>query len=235
MDSVDSSSKTESSKQIEQASNHPSPKRARVVNNSCEVDPTSCSNELKDEGKIWVRYAKSLLTMNDREILLNGKELNDRHIHFASVLLKEQFPLTAGLNNTLFQDKCRNLPENSVQPVHCKSRNHWIVASNKSCDGHEVDIYDSLFIDIDPETRSLLIQMFSLNDKHPVINMKKTQRQSGSVDCGLYAIAFMTSLAYGQDPRMTVYCQDKMRSHLTGCFTNKKMLSFPCISNSTTP
>ena len=41
--------------------------------------------------------------MNDREILLNGKELNDRHIHFISGLLKAQFPVIVDLNHTIFQ------------------------------------------------------------------------------------------------------------------------------------
>ena len=37
--------------------------------------------------------------MNDREMLLNGKELNDQLISFESVLLKAQFPVIVDLNN----------------------------------------------------------------------------------------------------------------------------------------
>ena len=42
--------------------------------------------------------------------------------------------------------------------------------------------------------------------------------QSGSTECGLYAIAIMTALAYGQDPALFIFDQNNLRTHLGECF-----------------
>ena len=46
-------------------------------------------------------------------------------------------------------------------------------------------------------------------------------------DCGLFAIASATSLAFGEDPSTREYCQAKMRTHLLKCFVNKYFELFP--------
>ena len=48
--------------------------------------------------------------------------------------------------------------------------------------------------------------------------------QSGSYDCGLFAIAFATALAHGCNPGS--YDQQNMRQHLSRCLQNKKMEMF---------
>ena len=53
------------------------------------------------------------------------------------------------------------------------------------------------------------------------------QQQKNSVDCGLFAIAFATSLAFGDDPRDITYDEDVLRSHLVNCLTEKNMSKFP--------
>ena len=59
------------------------------------------------------------------------------------------------------------------------------------------------------------------------IVMKKLQRQDGSADCGLFAIAVMTSLAHKEDPSTVTYDQSKMRHHLLECFSTKLVTHFP--------
>ena len=54
-------------------------------------------------------------------------------------------------------------------------------------------------------------------------------KQVGTQDCALFSIAFLTSLAHGEDPTMIRYDQDEMRSHLTLCFKRKCMTTFPTI------
>ena len=53
------------------------------------------------------------------------------------------------------------------------------------------------------------------------------QKQNGSKDCGVFAIAMMTSIAYGEDPQNVTYDQDNLRVHLLDCFTRKNMVLFP--------
>ena len=57
--------------------------------------------------------------------------------------------------------------------------------------------------------------------------MIDVQIQKGSKDCGAFTIAFLTSLAYNQDPGRIVYHQDQLRFHLCDCFTKGKITPFP--------
>ena len=82
-----------------------------------------------------------------------------------------------------------------------------------------VCMYDSLFTEFDQESSDLILRIFQNhnNDGRSVtVIMKNMQKQNGSVDCGLFAIAIavMTSLAYKEDPSTVTYDQNKMRPHL---------------------
>ena len=64
-------------------------------------------------------------------------------------------------------------------------------------------VYDSVFTELDQETSDLILRMFHNRDNNGnnvTIIMKKSQKQIGSVDCGLFTIAVMTSLAHKEDP-----------------------------------
>ena len=52
-------------------------------------------------------------------------------------------------------------------------------------------------------------------------------KQSGTLDCGVYAIAFITHIANGLDPSLYVFDQGKVREHLTKCFEKRKLETFP--------
>ena len=51
----------------------------------------------------------------------------------------------------------------------------------------------------------------------------KEFKQKGSTDCGLFAIAVITSLAHKEDPNTIKY---KMRQHLMDCFSYKFLMIF---------
>jgi len=51
------------------------------------------------------------------------------------------------------------------------------------------------------------------------------QKQGGSIDCGLFAIATCVSLAGGSQPHKFV--QAKMRDHLLECFEKTNFTVFP--------
>lgn len=53
------------------------------------------------------------------------------------------------------------------------------------------------------------------------------QRQRGSNDCSLFALAFATSLCNGTCPTAMSYTQKSMRTHLLDCLVNHKMSVFP--------
>lgn len=104
------------------------------------------------------------------------------------------------------------------------------------CNKGEVNVYDSLFKDLDEETMDTITNYFGTESKKCRTENKKckvkckmidVQVQKGSKDCGVFVIAFLTSLAYNQDPGQIVYNQDQLRCHLCDCFTKGKLVPFP--------
>ena len=156
--------------------------------------------------------------------------MTDKHIQLAQTLIREQFPKTGGLYSTLLQGRYHNLPPNSIQTVHCLRRHHWIVASNVLSAKGYVHIYDSLHTTIDEESVELVTNIFG-NEDDSFVCVPNLQIQKGSMDCGLFAIAYMTTLANGKDPSVLSYEQSKMRGHLIDCFAKGKLIPFPTTHN----
>ena len=52
--------------------------------------------------------------------------------------------------------------------------------------------------------------------------MVKMQKQKGTSDYGVFAIAIATSLAFGINPTANIFEQDCMRRHLCKCLEAKK-------------
>ena len=61
--------------------------------------------------------------------------------------------------------------------------------------------------------------------------MVAMQCQKGTADCGLFSIATMTSLVFGEDPGSVNYDQNKLREHLVNCITVGELSLFPKTSH----
>ena len=166
------------------------------------------------------------------EHIIMGEELSDTEINLAQQLLKTQFPNLNGLQSTLFQEKKMVLTEksvrNKVQIIHCKSRHHWVVASTVYCNTGEVKVYDSLFTYSDKEMEKVIFNLFQWNSTKMVMKFTRCQKQVGGADCGLFAIAFATAIAFGKPPNKLKLVQQELRSHLVSCFNKGRMSLFPC-------
>ena len=66
-------------------------------------------------------------------------------------------------------------------------------------------------------------------NKYFTVGIANVNKQSGGNDCGLFAAAYITSIAHGQDPSSIVYNQGLMREHLLTCLETKRMALFPTI------
>ena len=64
-----------------------------------------------------------------------------------------------------------------------------------------------------------------------LISIPSVQQQKGSVDCGLFAIAFAVELAFNglniEDIQVINFDQDKMTEHLDKCLKGNKFEVFP--------
>ena len=65
------------------------------------------------------------------------------------------------------------------------------------------------------------------NEKTLTLEYKAVQVQQGSNDCGLFAIAFATSLCGGENPVEINYKQHLLCSHLLNCVTKQEISVFP--------
>ena len=157
-------------------------------------------------------------TNEERNIVLQKHMLSDESINLAQNLLKEQFPKISGFQDTVIgKTQSSNIVKTNdkfIQLFHVGSLNWVYVASvseNKSHNGG-CQLYGS-FSDgkVSPGVAKQ-IAAFSFYDLPEIlVEIKGIQQQTNSVDCGLFAIAFASSLAFGEDPANVTYDSTKLR------------------------
>ena len=150
----------------------------------------------------WMRFNRNTFTISDRDKIPDGSRLNDRHINYAQNIIKCQFSIK-GLQSTLLQSTSR-LPISELQIVHSKG-NHCIVASTILTKPNSVDVYDSLYNSIDPESLKTIQNLFGIKE----ICMVEVQKQEGCDDCGLFAIVYAVHLAKKRSPERVHFFNHK--------------------------
>ena len=157
-----------------------------------DVGSSSCSGSV-----IWTTIDKTNLYESDRLALLGKTEyLNDNHMLCALILLKQAFPELGGLESTLRQQKgLTPLPDRpSLQILHIND-NHWVVASTIDCPPEaNILLYDSLYTTINNQTKLLLAELVHSTKSTFTVGLANVKKQSGSKDCGLFSVAFVTDI-----------------------------------------
>jgi hypothetical protein len=178
---------------------------------------------------MWLEMNNIILTEADRRIIVTGEELNDKHINFAQTMLKNQFKKCFGLQSAFLLSSGKHTciswpPSNALQIIHTTG-NHWLVVSTIGCTS-EVQVFDSIYSYIDKYTRELLLKLFGTDVN---IQMQNAPKQQGIKDCGVFAIAICTLLAYGNFPigSHITFNQSVMRDHLLMCYENLYLTPFP--------
>ena len=130
-------------------------------------------------------------------MIVDGLELNDKHINYGLNLIRNQFPHLSGLQSTLLQQSHHISPcltgRNALQIIYCRD-SHWIVLSTVPVGGcsiaeESVFVYNSLYTMVDQGTMQLLQNMFG---KKTALSMQSIQKQVRSKDCGLFILAVLT-------------------------------------------
>ena len=181
---------------------------------------------------IWRRYGCYVLTKQHKNQLYGGHLLDDIHIGAAQMLVKMQFPEIGGLQNTLIQNSKNVQPfqgPKNLQIVHMSDINHWIVISTMACKENEIEVYDSLSAMLNLESETVIARYLNATSPHILMKFVNISMQSGSTECGLYAIAVMTALAFGHDPALLVFDQNSLRMHLGECFEAGYIQMFPAV------
>ena len=137
----------------------------------------------------------------DGMILQDDKQLlNDNHILCAQILIQEQFSQFSGLKSTISQKIAPLKPfqpqSKSLQILRVKG-NHWIAISTVECTAitEYIMVYDSKYVSS--------ATPFTTGASSFHCKVASVTKQSGSADCGLFANAYITSIAFGLTPHST--------------------------------
>ena len=125
--------------------------------------------------------------------------LTDLHISSACELLQGQFPTLAGFQDSIKSQNCsfQRIDNPYVQIIHTDG-NHCITLSG--IHASLVKVYDSIKTSISNDTKKQIASLMVADKKHIDVHIENTQYQQGSSDCGLYAIAFITEICFGNKP-----------------------------------
>ena len=146
-------------------------------------------------------------------------------------MLKEQHGFIGGL-----QDPClaqsmgfRKVSGEFVQVIH-NGFGHWLTITNIGAESDaEVMVYGSLYPSIGTFVQKQIAALLQTKQKEIKVNIMNMQIQSGTCDCGLFALATATSLINGTLPGAITFKQYEMRQHLYNCFRAGRMTPFPVL------
>ena len=149
----------------------------------------------------------------------------------AMKLLKKQFPHMGGLQDTLLgsnQDYMGFAAVSSpfVQVLYTHS-SHWVtVASPPSDITADVILYDSLCTGVTNPTKMQIAKLLMAEHSPIRCVIDTSQVQTGTNDCGLFALAAATSICF-KCPGSLKFDQPAMRSHFNSCMRKGIMTPFP--------
>ena len=177
----------------------------------------------------WVCLGRMTLQVKDKNIIIQGEKLTDKHMMASQKLLKEQFTSIEGLCTTLKVTTCTYTTwiPNYLQIFHTRG-DHWITLTTIGCSKDHILVCDFLYDDIDNTTKNSVEAVF--HGSHLCYSVSAVPKQEGPMDCGLYAIAYATYFAYGKDPQCLTthyFKQELMRYHLVKCLEQGHLTEFP--------
>ncbi|KAL5493490.1 hypothetical protein EMCRGX_G014680 [Ephydatia muelleri] len=176
----------------------------------------------QDEVQHWVPG----LTTEDKKMITSGGWLSDEIVDAGQKLLKSTYPNIQGLQEVaLYMVLSYSIAKSEFIQIMNTGKHHWVIVSNINCNDEEIHVYDCAS---GSPTSFLLNQIASIVcTPKDIIKLTyiDVQMQQGCDDCGLFAIAFATSLARGEQPGSFFYKQKAMRKHLIT--QKKKITAFP--------
>ena len=184
-----------------------------------------------DDGMMWIPELNLFTT--DKSVLESGEWIND-NIVFAVMKILERQTMTKGIVGWQCTQHSKALsfkafPPGSqfIQLFHIG--NHWVTASNVTCDSDTVRIYDSKRYSKVPSLflKKQICSLLRPKSKHLFFDTMNVQPQDNGNDCGLFAIAYATELANRHDPTRCHWSTGSLRSHLLSCFEKQSMSQFP--------
>ena len=181
---------------------------------------------MKDDPNEWM--SRPHLLKSDKQILKSSAWLNCRLIDGCQQLLYDAFPQVGGLQPPyLWQKQQFKKVQGEFVQILNVYKSHWICVSNIGCEANTINVYDSAYATLDLDTKMQICSFWRPKGDYVTINMVNIQTQPNGCDCGVFAIANATELAFGKDPLLCRYDTEGMRIHFLQCLENRKMERFP--------
>jgi hypothetical protein len=165
--------------------------------------------------------------------VVGGEWLTDDHMFYAQELLRMQFPTIDGWQSTLLAQNNRFFPAkmDAIQ-IHIVLDSHWVTSARL---GGTVTLFDCRKVGshISSTLTHQLCQVYrtsiceSAGNSFLAVNVATVQKQRGSDDCGVFAIAFALHAALGHCLEEIEFDQATMRDHLLKCYTTRNFTPFP--------
>lgn len=218
--------KTRSISRAEQRQQQQQQKPATVDDDEEEANDDSDDIQLVAvvENSNYEMRAYDNVVLNDRE------QLTNIHIYSFLRLLKREFPHINGLCPPDPQSirAFANKPLANSVFIFNACGDHWVTISNVNVDDDEYwHIYDSYRYDADSFRD--FFRLIYPNRNSVFIRKISVQMQRGQNDCGLFALAFATSLCYGENPSEMQYVQKSLRKHYRSCLETNRPLCFNAV------
>ena len=139
--------------------------------------------------------------------------------------MKIEFPSCEGLEYTTLGPQLQFTVHGGefVQILHTRTV-HWITISNVGCRQGTINYFDSLYRKVSSQSLKQIACIMFVNNEI-TIDVIPVQMQQNGTDCGLFAIAFATSILHGEHPAIVKY--DQMRSHFVKCIKAGRIENFP--------
>lgn len=165
----------------------------------------------------------------EKKILVEGGWISDNLITAVQRLLKTNYPLIGGLQPTILGETLNfEVQRREFVQVLNVYGSHWLTVSNVFCRPGVINIYDSISnCALSSQTKRQIASILMTSEKSIEVHFIDVQIQSGRSDCGLFALAFATSLCAGVNPAELCYIQHEFRSHVFKCLENRKITHFP--------
>ena len=190
---------------------------------------------VKQEQSMWLPGLN--LYKRDKQIIESSFEwLTDSIIDAAQQLLKKQTGISGFMTPQLAKRKemFPPVPPRTpfIQVIHADGC-HWITVSNIDvCSKTEfrdaVAIYDSsLSGSVSLSTKKVICSLVHSRSDTIIFDVANCMSQPNGSDCGVYAIAAATELAYGYDPVFCHWDTINMRAHLLSCLELGTIDRFP--------
>ena len=192
----------------------------------CTVTGADCDDKMKVKKRKPIKNAKHKSVAAMITSVQSGDWLDDMHMDAASSLLSSQFPSLCGFYSTLLgQNLSFPVTRESFIQILNAGGNHWITVEHTQ--SFSVNVFDSKFCTIPMDVKMQIAALLCCTSSRITTRFHKTQSQIGSSDCGVFAIAFATDLAFGLKPASHHYEQDKLRPHFLECLKSEQMTPFP--------